>query len=89
MRSIIYCVLAIAHAALVFMFWYAAMLLDNPVIDTTLWLVMGWTWLVWLAVLVPRARREAKLMFPTLLAGVGIMIPCISTIYTFTVWALP
>jgi hypothetical protein len=83
------CALAIAHAALVFWFWYAAMFLDKHLIDTTPWLMMGWSWLFWVAVLAPRARHEAKLVFPTLLAGLGFMIPCISTIYTFSVWALP
>ena len=88
-RSIVYCVLAIAHAALVFLLWYAAMFLDNRMVGTTLWLVLAWTWLLWLPVLIPRARREAKLVVPTLLVCVGLMIPCISTIYTFTVWTLP
>jgi hypothetical protein len=81
-----FCVLAIAHAALVFSLWYAAIFLDKHVISATHWLVVGWSWLLWFRVLVPRIRGEAKLVIPAILVCVGLIVPCVSTIYTFTVW---
>jgi hypothetical protein len=85
-RSFVYCALAIAHALLVFVIWYVAFALDRPVINARYWLAFAWLWLAWLFVLTPRIAREKKLVLPTIGLSIALLVPCASTIYSFTAW---
>ena len=87
-KSIVYCILAIAHASLVFWLWFAAFILDDQIVNARYWLVIAWGWFGWLLVLVPRVRREPKLVVPTMLICAGLFVPCVSAIYSFTIWAV-
>jgi len=78
--------IAIAHAVLVLIIWFAGIVLDWPMFNARLWLIFAWLWTVWLLVLSWRAKHDAKLVLITILICVALILPSFTTIYVFTAW---
>lgn len=86
--SSILCALAATHALFILFAWLAAFVLDAPVINARVWLIVAWLWLVWVFVLIPRLKRDAKLAIWTIVICAALFVPSASTIYSFTSWAI-
>ena len=86
--SSVLCALATAHALVVLIVWVAAFIFDAQVVNARVWLAAAWIWAVWLFVLGWRLKRDTKLIVATLVICVALFVPSVSTIYSFTIWAI-
>jgi hypothetical protein len=79
---------AVVHALVVLAFWAAEFIADLHVISARWWLALAWLWLIWPVVLAFHPARTWKSVAIALGVGIALLLPCVSTIYTFTVWAI-
>ena len=79
---------AVVHAAVVLAIWLAQFAGDLYVIPARWWLGLAWLWIVWPVLLVLHPARTTKRVLVPLAIGVVLLLPCASTIFTFTVWAV-
>lgn len=84
----ILCALTTAHAALILLVWIAAFVFDAQVINARVWLVGAWAWALWLFVLALRFKQDTKLIVATVAVCAALFVPSVSTIYSFTMWAI-
>jgi hypothetical protein len=80
--------IVIAHASLVFLLWAAAFYFNFAVVSARVWLVFSWLWLIWPLVLLAHPSRSASRVLMPSFIGLGLLAPCLSTIWSFTVWAI-
>jgi len=78
---------SLVHAAVIAGSWWFMFYADVAVIPGKLWVVLAWAWLVWPGVVVGW-RQASRLTVVALAVGALIMVPCVSTIYTFTAWSI-
>jgi hypothetical protein len=78
---------ALVHAAVIAASWWLMFYADVDVIPGKVWVVLAWAWLVWPVVVVVW-RQASRLTVAALGLGILIMVPCASTIYTFTAWSI-
>ena len=79
---------AVMHAVVVLVLWLVEFVGDIHVIPARWWLTVAWVWLVWPVLLVLHPGRTLKRVAVTLGIGAVLLLPCASTIFTFTVWAI-
>jgi hypothetical protein len=77
----------LVHAAVIAGLWWLMLYADVEVIPGTYWVVLAWAWFVW-PVVVFAWRQASRLTVAALVVGALIMVPCASTIYTFTAWSI-
>ena len=78
----------VAHALAVLLVWMAVFKFDVDLVSARLWLAVAWLWVLWpLAFLLGPARFRLKLLAPFAVA-IALLLPCVGTIHTFTVWAV-
>ena len=76
------------HAVLVLALWAQTIIADRPLIPGKAWLALAWLWLVWPALLAAYSPRNLRNVVVPILVGALIIVPCIPTVYTFTIWAI-
>lgn len=81
-------VVAIVHALLVALLWVGEFYFDVTVLPARVWLVLAWSWLIWPVALLLHPDRSPLRVFVPCLIGIALLAPCLSTVWTFTVWAI-
>jgi hypothetical protein len=79
---------AVVHAALVALLWASEIYFDVAVIPGRVWLILSWLWLLWPIVLLLHPDRSPMRVLVPSLIGLGLLAPCVPTIWLFTVWAV-
>ena len=80
---------ALIHALLILGWWYAAIWkdFDIPLVNGRIWLVGAWAWIAWPIYALLR-RRLTRLSVAGLVLGAAVIAPTVSTIYSFSAWAI-
>ena len=81
-------VVAIVHALLVALSWAGEFYFDLTILPGRVWLVLAWLWLTWPLVLLLHPDRSPMRVFVPCLISFALLAPCLSTVWTFTVWAI-
>ncbi len=79
---------AVVHAALIAVLWGGEVYLDISVIPGRAWLIFSWLWHVWPVVLLLHPERSLLRVLVPSLIGLGLLAPCLTTIWSFTAWAV-
>lgn len=76
----------LAHATAITALWILVFTFDFNLLPSRIWMILGLTWIVWLvaAAVAPLETRRKWIL--TVVIGVLIQVPAISTLYTFLVW---
>jgi hypothetical protein len=76
------------HAILITVLWILDFKFDIHILSAKIWLGIALMWLLWIPAAVLFRPRKLKHSLITGIAGILILMPTYSTIYTFTVWAV-
>ena len=76
----------IAHALVVTGFWYAIVVLDLEIVKVGTWIGLAWLWPIWIVSVAFPDRAQRLRWLATLVAGLLILSPTFSTLYSFAVW---
>jgi uncharacterized membrane protein YoaT (DUF817 family) len=79
---------AVTHAAVVLAFWLIEFVAHVHVIPGRWWLTLALLWLIWPVLLALHPARTAMRVTVVLGIAVALLLPCASTIYTFSAWAI-
>jgi hypothetical protein len=79
---------AVVHALAITAIWAAMFYADIAVLSGPIWLVFAWLWLTWPVSLVVARRNIGRLTVAAVVASAVILLPTITTMYTFTVWSI-
>ena len=79
---------SVVHALVVALLWAGKFHFDIPIVPARAWLGLAWGWLIWpVVLLLHRDRSPFRVLVPSLI-GVALLGPCLSTVWSFTTWAL-
>jgi len=79
---------AIGHAVLVLCVWGGMIYFDLSIISAGAWLALFWSWLIWPVAFLAKSRRSLRGGLAPCVVGVVLLVPCLSTAWTFTLWAI-
>jgi hypothetical protein len=80
-------VACLLHAILITVLWILDFKFNIHILSAKIWLAIALMWLLWIpgaALFRPRKLKDSLI---TGIAGILILMPTYSTLYTFTVWA--
>lgn len=78
----------VIHALLVFALWAGMFLFDVRLMSGRVWLVLGWSWLVWPALLVFNRGRSFRRVAIPLAISLAALAPCALTLIMLTGWSI-
>ena len=78
---------AAVHAVAVTAIWAAMFYSDVAVLSGRTWLTLAWAWVIWPASLMLLRRHIARLTVGVVVVSALVLLPTVSTIFTFTVWS--
>lgn len=79
---------AVTHAALVLTAWVGEFYAGFSMLSGKLWLVLAWSWLAWPFVLAAHPGATRRRVAVPIILGLILLVPCLSTIFLFSVWML-
>ena len=68
--------------------WVALFIADRNLVPVKIWLALFWLWFVWPAALLLSPGHSFRQAAMPIAVGAAILAPCVSVIYTFSVWAI-
>jgi len=80
--------ISIVHAVLILLLWVGMFKFDFDAVPGRAWLILFLLWLIWPLVLLLHPERSAVRVLVPCLVGIALLAPCLSTAWTFTVWAI-
>ena len=78
----------VIHALAVLAFWTALFVVNLDLIPGNVWLALAWLWLIWPIVLALHPGRTLKRIAWPVLVAIGLLVPCVPVVFTFTLWAV-
>ena len=78
----------VAHAAVVTTLWWLMIYADRDLVSVRLWTLLAVAWFAWPVTVIVRWSRFSKLVVGATVAGIAVISPVISTLYTFAAWAI-
>ncbi len=81
-------VACLLHAVLITVLWILDFKFNVHILSSKFWLGIALMWMLWVPVAALVRPRNLKNWLITGIAGILILTPTFSTIYTFTVWAV-
>jgi hypothetical protein len=88
LRFILFASLAVAHALLVLVSWWAMFYAHVEIFSARAWLILAWLWVFWPFMIYLHPARSALPMSVALVIGALLLVPCAPTIFAFTVWSV-
>jgi len=76
----------IVHAIIATVLWYVVVMLDQNVIPIRAWVALTLLWLFWFYAIARGARVDRRRWLWTLILGLAILSPTISTLYAIGLW---
>ena len=80
-------VVCIAHALVVTGLWYAIVMLDKDIVKVKTWTSLACLWPIWIVSIAFPDKAQRLRWFATLVAGLLLLSPTFSTLYSFVVWS--
>ena len=87
-QSFVLRIVCVLHALFVSSIWMLVFKFEIDVLSGRVWLVIALSWLLWISQIVFPFRAKRMDWVATVLVGFVLLVPTVSTQYTFLAWAI-
>jgi hypothetical protein len=78
----------VVHALLISAVWSLEFFGNVALISPRVWAGAAWLWLLWPPILCFQSSASTKMKIVPIAVGVLLLLPCLSTVISFTEWTL-